>query len=297
MLLISFLIFLITIPVWAVPKDLIHSVGASLVAASSESELRDKDENTVLTFRPNVSTGVGLALETEHIGLAYTFAGKEAQEKDFDKSKYQDFRFNFHFGHFDFRLNLQSYKGALVKSGGKSEFYKDYEVKSKNGRIHYYLNDEHLNFIRDGRKLTQRVSGNSGFHTSTSFFFGVNLDSRRIHLPDNLEPEHMDRVNQSNMKYDTTFAAFSTGPLIGYDGMINFGRAYFRGKIAGGPAFQSGGGTVNQFEIAGSFGFTISNNHLFSFGVDNFIMSFKDSDQNIANNNVEGAIRYTYAFL
>lgn len=56
-----------------------------------------------------------------------------------------------------------------MKEGGLSKFYKDYEVKSLNGRIHYYGNAKHLNFVRDGKKLIERVATNEGFNHSRSW--------------------------------------------------------------------------------------------------------------------------------
>lgn len=277
-------------------NDLIHSAGFSIYTVSSESELQDHEQRKALTFRPNVSTGLGLGIETKYIGLAYSFSGREAQEKDFDKSKFSDIRLNFHYSHFDFRLNYQSYRGALVDAGGREEFYKDYEVKSKNMRIHYYLNDDHLNYIRDGRKLVDRLVKNDGLACSQSFFLGLNADSRSIDLPENLVPEHMARVTARGIKYDRSFSALSLGPLIGYDILGQYESAFMRVKFAGGPAFQTGGGTVPQIEVAFNTGYAFFKHHLVSVGIDIYSLSFKDSDQVISNNNVMSGFSYRYAF-
>ncbi|MFP5386239.1 MAG: hypothetical protein ACLGHN_09180 [Bacteriovoracia bacterium] len=277
-------------------RDLIHSVGFSLNTVSSESELQDADQKRVLTFKPNVATGFGIAAETEHFGIAYTFAGKEAQSINHEKTKYRDLRLNFHYKNFDFRLMLQKYRGALVETGGRSKFYKDYEVRSQNGRIHYYIVRDYLNYIRDGRKLVNKAAQNEGSQFIGSWFFGVNLDSRRIELPDNLEPEHQAIVSRKINQYDRSFSAFSMGPLVGYDGMFQWNSAFVRGKFAGGPAFQTGGGTVPQFEIGFNTGVVLNEKHLVSIWADIYNLNFKDSDQRISNTNAHVSVAYTYAF-
>lgn len=294
---VSKLVFVLLFTVssaWA--KDLIHSASLNVFTVSSDSELQTKDEEEILTFKPNVSSSVGLAFETEYIGLAYSFSSKEANSKSYEKSKFRDLRFNFHFKKFDFRLMYQNYRGAVVDQNGKSEFYRDYEVKSINGRFHYYANSDHLNYIRDGRNLIRRMVQNESLSYSQSWFLGLNLDQRRIVLPENLEPEHQAEVNAKGINYDDNFEAFSVGPMVGYDGMTFIDSFFVRGKIGAGPAFQTnGGGTVAQFELALNTGVAVYKNHLFSIGFDIYVMRFKDDDQRISNNNAQFGFGYTYA--
>ena len=80
----------------------LHSAGFAVTTVSSDVELKNPDQEKALTFRPNVASGSGLAIETKYIGLAYLFTGNESQFKEFPRSKYQDIRFNFHLRHFDF---------------------------------------------------------------------------------------------------------------------------------------------------------------------------------------------------
>lgn len=281
---------------FALPKDLVHSASVLVNTVNSDSRLQDKNKKDVLTFMPNVSTAIGLAAETEYVGFAYFFSGKEAQSKKYEKSKYRDLRFNFHLKHFDFRVNYQNYRGAIVEDGGKNKFYKDYEVKSTNGRIHYYFNNQHLNYIRDGRKLVNKSYGNKGFGRTGSWFLGMNVDSRKITLPENLEAEHLAVITSKNLKYDRSFSSISWGPMGGFDGILLFGSAFLRGKLAIGPAFQSDGGTVTQSEFALNSGFSFFKNHLLSIGFDFYNMNFKDNGQRISNNNSQVGFGYTYAF-
>lgn len=281
---------------FALPKDLIHSATVSVNTVNSDSTLQDSDKNDVLTFMPNVSSGLGIGAETEYFGVAYFFAGKEAQSKNYEKSKYRDLRFNFHIKHFDFRLGFQNYRGAIVESGGVNKFYKDYEVKSTNGRIHYYFNNQHLNYIRDGKKLVKKVSGNNGFGRTSSWFLGMNVDGRSITLPENLEPVHLAVITNAGLKYDRSFSSLSWGPMGGYDGIWIWESVFLRAKIALGPAFQSDGGTVTQSEAAVNSGVTFAQNHLFSIGFDFYNLNFKDNGQRISNNNSNVGFGYTYAF-
>ena len=274
----------------------LHSAGFAVTTVSSDVELKNLDQEKALTFRPNVASGSGLAIETKYIGLAYLFTGNESQFKEFPKSKYQDIRFNFHLRHFDFRLNYQHYRGAVVKEGGLSKFYKDYEVKSLNGRIHYYGNSEHLNFVRDGKKLIERVASNEGFNHSRSWFAGLNLDRRRLTLPENLAPEHQAELTEEDIEYSRFFQAFSWGPMLGYDFLLQLSSLYFRAKLGAGPAFQSSGEVVEQFEFAFNWGGAFKKRHLLSLGFDMYVMSFEDDLQIISNNNAQIAITYTYAF-
>lgn len=268
----------------------------SLNTVTSDSELRDTDDKEILTFRPNVATSFGVSVETEYVNIGYFFAGNQAQSFEHEKSQYSDFRFNFHWQHFDFRLNYQKYSGAIVDEAGIEEFYHDYEMSSLNARMHYYFNPEHLNYIREGKNLVSKISGNSGFNASTSWFLGLNVDSRSIELPEDLDIEHENVINASGISYDRSFSAFSAGPLGGYDFLLQWSKVYFRGKLGYGAAFQTGGGSVPQYEVALNTGFALFQRHLFSLGVDLYTMSFKDSDQRIQNSNSQAYLAYTYAF-
>lgn len=291
------LLLSLSFSVLAETNEYIHSVGASINRVSSDSELQDLNQKNVLTFKPNVSSGTGIHIETKYIGLSYTFAGGgSADAEDKEKSKFQDFRAGFHYGHFDFRLHYQHYQGALVNENGREEFYSAYEVKSKNARAHYYFNDDHLNYIRDGKMLVDRLIAGKGSQYSQSWFLGLNIDSRSIELPKNLVPEHQQRIIDRGINYDSYFKAFSAGPLLGYDGIYQYDSIFMRGKIAAGPAFQNNGGTVTQMELGFNVGVAFKQHHLISLGVDLYSISFKDSDQRINNSNVFSSFGYTYAF-
>ena len=270
------------------------SIGAT--AVNSDSSYQDSKEKSLLEFRPNVTTGTTVSLETKYVAVGYVFAGKVAREKNQEKSRFQDLRFNFNLSHFDFRLSLQAYKGALVNEGNKKFFYRDYEVKSANGRIHYYFNSKHLESIRPSQSLIRQASENAGFRASGSWLLGLTADDRRIHLPETLEPEHQSILTNRGIIYTSKFDALSWGPLLGYDGLIEFHSLFLRLKVALGSAFQSTGGTTRQSEIAFLIGMAFAKNHMLSVGVDIFTMSFKDTNKYINNTNSQINFLYSYAF-
>lgn len=274
----------------------VRSASIGVTTVSSDSLLQDDERKSLLEFRPNVTSGTSFSLETKHVVVGYVFAGKQAQLQDQEKSRFQDLRFNFHLSHFDFRMSLQSYQGAFVDEGGKKFFYKDYEVKSTNGRIHYYFNSKHLDFIRPGYALIRKVAPNTGFKASGSWLFGLNADDRRLHLPATLQTEHQSILTARGIGYTSKFDAVSWGPMLGYDGLVELSSLFFRLKFAIGSAFQSTGETTQQSEIAILTGIAFAKNHLLSLGVDIFTMSFKDDKKYIYNTNTQANFLYTYAF-
>lgn len=279
------------------PKDYISSFGAGLIMTSSTTDLESADDKKVMEFEPNVPSATGIFFETKYATLGYLFAGGDPGNKKAKKSRFQDFRFNFFWQSFDVRLNWQEYHGALVNEAGREEFYSDYELRSKNIRLHYYFTKDHLRFIREGKDLVTKAGMNEGFTFSSSLFWGINLDQRSLTLPGNLAPEHQARVNATGIDYDREFSAFSAGPLVGGDLMAFAGNFYSRGKLGIGPAFQSSGGSVLQAEVAFNVGYVIDKRHLISLGVDLYTIGFRDSDQRITNHNVQSNIGYTYSFV
>ncbi len=290
------LIFMAISPVYAQILDRVHSAGISMNTVTSESELQNSKEKNVMTFKPNVPNGLGLSLETEHFGLTYIFAGQDGQYKDTAKTKFQDFRFNYHIGHFDFRLMYQDYRGALVDENGKSEFYSDYKVRAQDFRVNYYTNHELLDFIRDGKKLSYKVAHHEGMRLIKSWFVGLNFDSRNIGLPQDLDPKHQEVVDRMIPQYNGSFYAFSAGPLFGWDGILFWENFFTRFKIALGSAIQNNGGSVGQSEAALSLGVAFKKHHMITMGVDMYTIAFKDSDQRIRNTNSAFAFGYTYTF-
>lgn len=270
------------------------SIGFSTI--SSDSALQDKDQDALIDFRPNVSSGTSVSIETEYLVVGYVFAGDQAQVQDEEKSKYQDLRFNFNLSHFDFRVSLQKYAGALVDEGGRKFFYKDYEVESANARFHYYFNSKHLDFIRPGHALIRRVAPHSGLRASGSWLIGANADDRRIHLPEALQAEHLAILTARGLGYKSKFDAFSWGPMLGYDALLELSSFFMRFKLAIGPAFQSTGGTTQQSEVALTSGIAFAKNHMISVAADIFTMSFKDDNKYINNTNSQVNFQYTYAF-
>jgi hypothetical protein len=270
------------------------SIGVSTI--SSDSALQDEKQDPLIEFKPNVTSGTSVSIETEYLVVGYVFAGGQAQVEDQEKSKYQDLRFNFNLSHFDFRVSLQKYAGALVDAGGKKFFYKDYDVESTNARFHYYFNSKHLDFIRPGHALIRRVAPHSGLRASGSWLIGVNADDRRIHLPEALQAEHLAILTARGLGYNSQFDAFSWGPMLGYDGLFEISSFFIRLKLAIGPAFQSTGGTSRQSEVALTSGFAFAQNHMISVAVDLFTMSFKDDNKYINNTNSQANFHYTYAF-
>ncbi len=278
-----------------VPKDLFLSASAGVTSVNSNIDLQTSTGRKILHFNPNVPAGYKLGVETKYIELGYTFSGGSVDEKH-KASDFQDFRINFFWRSFDVRLNYQHYEGAEVNESGKLAFYDDYEVKAYNARGHYYFQKDYLRVIREGVDLVRKAAVHDGFSGSGSFFVGVNLDRRRIQLPENLEPEHLARINKFGITYDTTFDAFTGGPLAGGDGMIQLGTFYLRCKLGVGPAFLPGGESIAQFELAFSTGFAFLQRHLISINADSYMIGFKDADQKISNLNTQVNILYTYAF-
>ncbi len=275
----------------------VRSLSAGFTRVTSDSDFQDGEKRSLLEFRPNVATGRFIGLETKHIALGYVFAGKLTEEEAANgESRFQDYRFNFHLHHFDFRLSVQSYAGALVENGGKKFFYQDYKVGSINARFHYYTNPRHLDLIRPGHALTKHVSKNSGFRASGSWLIGVNLDDRKIHLPQTLQTEHQAILTARGISYDSRFEATSWGPLVGYDGLLELSRFFFRLKLALGAAFQGESSTTDQSEVGVMFGVALGSNHLITVGSENFSLSFKDERKYIQNNNSQTNFQYTYAF-
>lgn len=275
----------------------VRSLSAGFTRVTSDSEFQDGDKKPLLQFRPNVASGRFVGLETEHIAIGYVFAGKLTEEEAAaGESRFQDYRFNFHLHHFDFRLSLQSYKGALVDEGGKKFFYEDYEVRSTNARFHYYSNRNYLNLIRPGYALTKHSSKNSGFRASGSWLMGLNVDSRKLHLPETLQTEHQAILTAKGISYDSRFAARSWGPLVGYDGMLEFSRFFARLKLALGAAFQGENSTTDQSEVGVMIGVALGSHHLISVGSETFAISFKDDKKYIRNDNTQTNFQYTYAF-
>jgi hypothetical protein len=275
----------------------VHSLSAGFTRVSSDSEFQDSNKKSLLEFKPNVATGRFIGLETKHLALGYVFAGKLSEEEAANgESRFQDYRFNFHLHHFDFRLSVQSYAGALVEEGGKKFFYQDYTVRSTNARFHYYTNPRHLDLIRPGYALTKHSSKNSGFRASGSWLLGVNVDDRKLHLPETLQTEHQAILTARGISYDSRFQASSWGPLIGYDGLLELSRFFFRLKLALGAAFQGESSTTDQSEVGVMIGYAFGSHHLLTVGTETFALSFKDEKKYINNTNTQSNFQYTYAF-
>tara|TARA_R110000868_G_scaffold64597_2_gene194073 strand:- start:46539 stop:47423 length:885 start_codon:yes stop_codon:yes gene_type:complete len=276
--------------------ELLRSATFSLDTISSTSDLRTKEEEILFAFEPNVSTGFGLAVETEYISVGYVFSGGDPQQKDQEESRFRDIKFDLAFYDFDIRLNYQNYKGALVDSAGLKKFYRDYEVKSKNLRANYYFNKDILKFVRDGKALTNQAGTNDGYLSFSSWFLGLNLDKREIALPGVLASEHQARLDEKGVVYNNSFDVFSYGPLAGFDYFMFYDRFFLRGKFAVGLSFQGSGKTANQYEIAFGIGIGIKEDHAFSINVDAYIMSFKEDSQVIQNQNNQTTLEYNIAF-
>ena len=275
----------------------VRSLSAGFTRVSSDSEFQDSEKRSLLEFRPNVATGRFIGLETKHLALGYVFAGKLSEEEAAEgESRFQDYRFNFHLHHFDFRLSVQSYAGALVDNGGKKFFYQDYKVGSINTRFHYYTNPRHLDLIRPGNALAKHVSKNSGFRASGSWIFGLNIDDRKLHLPETLQTEHQAILTARGISYDSRFEATSWGPLVGYDGILELSRFFFRLKLALGAAFQGESATTDQSEVGVMIGYAFASHHLITLGTETFAVSFKDEKKYINNTNTQSNVQYTYAF-
>jgi hypothetical protein len=277
------------------PRDFFRSAGVGVTSVSSATDLQSKTGRRILTFNPRVSGGYKFSLETKYIELGYTFTPSNTSG-DNQTNNYHDLRINFFWKNFDGRLNYQHYNGAEVRDSGETAYYSDYKVRAYNARVHYYFNEKYLRVIREGQDLVHKASGHAGLSTTGSWFVGVNLDRRMIHLPDVLSAAHQNHVNKYGINYDTTFSAFTGGPLAGGDGMVQLGTFFLRGKLGLGPAFLPGGNSTAQFEFGMSTGFAFFKNHLISLIVDTYQISFKDDDQRISNLNTQINLMYTYAF-
>lgn len=277
-------------------EKLIRSVSGAIYKISSDSDLKDNEQKQVLTFSPNVASGLGVSLETPYLSLAYFFAGKHADDRQFPKSQFRDFRINFNLEHLDFRLNFQRYKGAIVNAANVKHYYSDYEVEGKNLRIHYYRHKHVLKYVRDGADLTSKTADNQGKNYFGSWFVGLNVDRRVITLPNELVSAHLRLVNDHGINYSRYLNTLTIGPLAGYDHFIFWENFYFRIKLAGGPGFQIGGNIVQMIEIAANAGVAFFKRHSLGISVDAYTMSFKDNGQAISNNNTQAGVVYNYSF-
>ena len=275
---------------------LIRSTSLSISKISSDSDLKDQSNNRILTFAPNVASGFGIGVETKYLSLAYFFAGEEADEKGFPKSKFLDLRLNFSFDHFDFRFNIQRYKGAIVNAALVKSYYDDYEVRGRNLRVHFYKNKDVLKYIRDGEATTKKAAINEGTDYFGSLFAGFNFDQRSINLPRALAPEHLSLITQKNINYSQNFDAFTFGPLLGYDYLVFKSIFFLRAKIAAGAGVQVGGKIVEMVELALNLGVGFYENHSLAISVDSYSISFRDDQETISNNNTQGGVIYNYAF-
>ncbi len=275
-------------------KNFIQSVGIGIATITNETELLTEKSKPVLRFEPNIPTNTILSAQTKYIDLSFAFAGGKLRNEKEERSRYRDFRVNFIKGSFDARLNYQFYKGAMVKAGGKEEFYSQYEVRSVNARANYYFNPTHLSYIREGYQLIDKVSGNKGFSTSGSYFLGFNIDQRIIRLPEELAPEHEAEVIAKDLDYITNMQAVTFGPLAGGDGSLYFHRAFVRGKMGVGPAFFAAGDSAIQYEIAFNFGYVFGESHLLSFNADTYTLGLGAGNAKLNNTNGQYGFSYTY---
>tara|TARA_R110002049_G_scaffold108562_1_gene256876 strand:+ start:274 stop:1158 length:885 start_codon:yes stop_codon:yes gene_type:complete len=277
---------------WAWQPKL-QSISASILHLSSDSVLKDRGGDPALTFAPNVSSGIGFALEFEKINLGYVFTGHEDRIAGLRASQFNDFRLNFAIGSFDFRLNYQQYKGAIVDSNNLKFFYSDYEVKAKNIRVHYYFDKNHLKYIREGKNLTTIAFETSGSLSKGTWIVGLNVDKREIKLPTLLESQHQSLVDQKNINYRLNLHTITIGPIVGYDYYYFLYGYFLRAKGGIGPGFQIDGGINPQYEIAFNFGLAFNKNNSLMISVDSYLMSFKKDNTSLENNNIQAGIIYT----
>tara|TARA_R100000656_G_scaffold76652_1_gene56641 strand:- start:853 stop:1737 length:885 start_codon:yes stop_codon:yes gene_type:complete len=289
-------ILILLLPVLAHSFEFIRSATFSLDTISSDSDLRTSAEEILLVFKPNVSTGFGFAVETEYVSLGYVFSGADPQNKNLQESRFRDIKLDFSIHDFDIRLNYQSYKGAAVENAGVNNFYQDYRVEAYNFRAHYYFNESILGFVRDGKILTNSAATNKGYTSFSSWFAGLNLDQRAIALPSSLIAAHQSRLDDKGVIYKNGFDVFSYGPLVGYDYFMFYNQFFLRGKFAAGKSFQGSGKSANQYEVALSIGLGIKEDHAFSINLDAYIMSFKEGNQLIQNQNNQATLEYNIAF-
>jgi len=271
----------------------LESISATVLHLSSDSVLKDLDSNPILTFAPNVSSGIGFSLEFKKISLGYGFTSHQETAEGFKASQFNDFRLNFAIGSFDIRLNYQRYKGAIVDANNLKFFYSDYEVKAKNIRVHYYFDRNHLKYIREGKSLTTLAYETSTSLSMGTWLVGINIDKREIKLPSLLESQHQSLVNQKSIDYKTNFNALTIGPIAGYDYYYFFHSLFLRAKAAIGPGFQFDGGITPQYELALTFGAAFNQNNSLMINIDSYLMNFKKDNKNLENNNIQGGIIYT----
>ena len=271
----------------------LESISATVLHLSSDSVLKDLDSNPILTFAPNVSSGIGFSLEFKKITLGYVFTSHQETAEGFKASQFNDFRLNFAIGSFDIRLNYQRYKGAIVDANNLKFFYSDYEVKAKNIRVHYYFDKNHLKYIREGKSLTTLAYETSTSLSMGTWLVGINIDKREIKLPSLLESQHQSLVNQKSIDYKTNFNALTIGPIAGYDYYYFFHSLFLRAKAAIGPGFQFDGGITPQYELALTFGAAFNQNNSLMISIDSYLMNFKKDNKNLENNNIQGGIIYT----
>lgn len=271
----------------------LESISATVLHLSSDSVLKDRDSNPVLTFAPNVSSGIGFGLEFEKLSLGYVFTTRSDTFEGFKASRFNDFRLNFALGSFDIRLNYQAYKGAVVDENNLKYFYSDYEVKAKNIRVHYYFDKNHLKYIREGKSLTTRAYETSAGLSMGTWLIGLNVDKREIKLPTLLTPQHQSLVDQKNINYRLNFNALTLGPIAGYDYYYFVRSMFFRAKAGLGPGFQFDGGINPHFELAFTLGAAFNKNNSLMINVDSYLINFKKDNQALENNNIQGAIVYT----
>lgn len=288
----ALLFFILSSHAWAFNPRL-ESISAKILQLSSDSVLKDRDDNPVLTFKPNVSSGIGFGLEFKTISIGYVFTSYEDQIKGFKASDFNDLRLNFALGSFDIRLNYQSYKGAIVDENRLKIFYSDYRVRAKNIRVHYYFDKNHLNFIREGVDLTTKAFETSSSLSMGTWIVGLNIDNREIRLPSILEPQHQTLVDQKNIDYKLNIKAVTVGPIVGYDYCYFIRGLFLRAKTGIGPGFQLDGGINPHFELALNLGAAINRNNSLMISVDSYLMNFKKDSQLLENNNIQGGIIYT----
>jgi len=289
-------LFLISMTSSAVADDLFRSLSISLTKLSSDTNLSNSDKDRALTFVPNVSNGIGVGVETKYIALAYVFSGFEAEKEALPKSDFKDLRFNFSIWNLDFRLNLQRYKGAYVDAADVLAYYSDYEVRSRNMRVHYYFMPEVLKFVRDGKDLTQMAATNTGTKYFASPFAGIAVDSRTLKLPKNLNSTHQAEVAKKGINYSQNFDALTLGPILGCDFVVIKSQFFFRIKAGGGAGFQVGGRVVELLEIGLNLGLGFAIDHSIALSVDTYSASFRDDSKVVENNNSQAGIIYNYAF-
>lgn len=289
------LLLAVTCDAFCAVTEYVHSVGFGLTTVTNYSELQTRAGKKALRFEPNIPSNIALSAETKYIDLSYSFATANTNPSE-GKSRYRDLRLNFSRDSFDVRLNYQFYKGAVVHEAGRSIFYRAYEVRSTNARAHYYFRKDQLQYIRDGVRLIERVTGNEGLTTSGSWFLGLNVDQRLVTLPKSLVTEHEARVQDRGIDYETHLRAMAFGPLAGGDGTVYLHRFFLRSKFGVGPAFLTTSDSVLQYEFAFNLGVVVAQRHLVSLNLDAYGLALHTGNGRLANTNSSGGLFYTYAF-